>query len=237
MSSTVIYIIIGFVIIYAGIFYYTMQRRKKLKAAFSNLDMRAEAANAEGYKNELIDREYAFLRKQMNGSPIDAFTIASIEYTAKSQAKDMAKDALKGLATLGTVKFTTVQTPKFLVLSGDDLHLFDTNTDGDIDKHLIFDKFRLQNSRIEEIALTSAQRMASKMTGFETKRYKFSLETDGKDITIMLFNMVMPDLSNGVGSAFSGTENQVKKFVVGNYFLKKLGDKVPGLKTPTAFPA
>lgn len=41
------------------------------------------------------------------------------------------KNKLKGMATLGTVRFRSVHTPKYLVLSGDTLHLFDTDTDGD----------------------------------------------------------------------------------------------------------
>ena len=63
----------------------------------------------------------------------------------KRQLKDGVKDKLKGMATLGAVRFTTVQTPKYLVLSGKNLHLFDTDTDGEIDRHFIFDAARLED--------------------------------------------------------------------------------------------
>ena len=59
-----------------------------------------------------------------------------LQYGVGSALKDGVKDKLKGMATLGTVRFNTVQTPKYLVLSGNSLHLFDTDTEGEIDRHL-----------------------------------------------------------------------------------------------------
>ena len=73
----------------------------------------------------------------MGEEKIDAFNYASNEYGVASALKDGMKDKLKGMATLGTVRFNTVQTPKYLVLSGDNLHLFDTATDGEIDNHFV----------------------------------------------------------------------------------------------------
>ena len=84
----------------------------------------------------------------MEQSPIDAFNYANTEHNMVDALKDGVKDKLKGMATLGTVRFTTVATPKYLVLSGDKLHLFDTDTDGEIDKHLIFEPTQLKNSRL-----------------------------------------------------------------------------------------
>ena len=54
----------------------------------------------------------------MKQEKIDAFNYASTEYGVGSALKDGVKDKLKGMATLGTVRFNTVQTPKYLVLSG-----------------------------------------------------------------------------------------------------------------------
>src|SRR4029079_13911890 len=89
--------------------------------------------------------------KQMEGYPIDAFNYASVEYSSKSAIKDGLKDGLKGLATLGSVRFTTVQTVKYLVLSGADLHLLDTDVDGVISNHIIFNADRLERSSIQEL--------------------------------------------------------------------------------------
>lgn len=75
------------------------------------------------------------------------------EYGVASALKDGMKDKLKGMATLGTVRFNTVQTPKYLVLSGDNLHLFDTDTDGEIDNHFVFNQARLENSRLIAIPM------------------------------------------------------------------------------------
>ncbi|MFR4936143.1 MAG: hypothetical protein ACLUDY_10750 [Bacteroides xylanisolvens] len=82
----------------------------------------------------------AFPPRRNEAEKIDAFNYASTEYGVGSALKDGVKDKLKGMATLGTVRFNTVQTPKYLVLSENSLHLFDTDTEGEIDRHLVFNR-------------------------------------------------------------------------------------------------
>ena len=95
------------------------------------------------YKKLCLNSDLSFLKEAMGEEKIDAFNYASNEYGVASALKDGMKDKLKGMATLGTVRFNTVQTPKYLVLSGDNLHLFDTDTDGEIDNH-----FCIQSGRV-----------------------------------------------------------------------------------------
>ena len=83
------------------------------------------------------------------------------------------KDKLKGMATLGTVRFNTVQTPKYLVLSGDNLHLFDTDTDGEIDNHFVFNQARLENSRLIAIPMEGQVQAQAQARG-NVKAYKLS---------------------------------------------------------------
>ena len=185
----------------------------------------------------MLDTDYSFVRKQLKDIPVDAFTIANLVYTATDQAKDVAKSALKSFATLGTVRFNTVQTPKFLALSGEELHLLDTDISGDISKHLIFDKGRLHNAVMAELPFSKTETMQAKFFGTIPRRYKFTLETENKNIDLMLFDTLANTFADAKRNPFStATEAHVKRFVVGNYFLKKLGEKIPSLKTPTAFP-
>ncbi|MBN9295595.1 MAG: hypothetical protein J0I41_01230 [Filimonas sp.] len=234
MSIQIIGIIVFVVVVYAGIFIWWKKKRSQTDAAFNKLDMKQEAANAVSYQNDLLSNQYSFIKKQMNGTPIDAFTVAQLEYGAKDQAKDIAKDALKSFASLGTVKFQTVQTPKYLILSGDELHLLDTDTDGDISKHLIFDNTRLRNSVITERPLPKTTMGMAKYGNYNLKSYIISLETEGKTANILVYNGIVATAATGVASALSNnTDLQVKQFVTGSYFLKKLGEKVPNLEVQT----
>ena len=108
-------------------------KNSKQAQVVNNTDFKAEFANAEQYKKLCLNSDLSFLKEAMGEEKIDAFNYASNEYGVASALKDGMKDKLKGMATLGTVRFNTVQTPKYLVLSGDNLHLFDTDTDGEID--------------------------------------------------------------------------------------------------------
>ena len=147
---------IVFIALYLGYWFYIKNKNSQQAQIVSNTDFKAEFANAEKYKNHFLTSELPFLKKAMEQEKIDAFNYASNEYGVASALKDGVKDKLKGMATLGAVRFTTVQTPKYLVLSGKNLHLFDTDTDGEIDRHFIFDAARLENSRLTELPLTGS---------------------------------------------------------------------------------
>ena len=90
------------------------------------------------------------------------------------------------MATLGTVRFNTVQTPKYLVLSGNSLHLFDTDTEGEIDRHLVFNQSRLENSRLTEIPMEGQVKAQAQARGNNVKAYKLSLQTDDKPIELII---------------------------------------------------
>ena len=120
-----------FIVLYAGYWYYVKNKNSQQAQVVNNTDFKAEFANAERYKNSVLTSELPFLQEEMKQEKIDAFNYASTEYGVGSALKDGVKDKLKGMATLGTVRFNTVQTPKYLVLSGNSLHLFDTDTEGE----------------------------------------------------------------------------------------------------------
>ncbi|WP_299781209.1 hypothetical protein [uncultured Formosa sp.] len=123
--------------------FYMMRRNKK---HINNEDLDKEILNADQYQRDFLDKDYAYIKGWMKNATIDAFTSASIPYTNADKAKDMGKDILKSAMTLGTVKYTTVETPAFVVLSEGKMHYFSTDVYGDLKEHLIFNSDRFTNT-------------------------------------------------------------------------------------------
>lgn len=231
MSSSVIMIIVGMVAIYGGILYFMHLKKKKQKEMFLNTDFKAEMNNASTYKSNFLNSELSFLPKEMEGKLIDAFNYASIDYSTKDSIKDGLKDGLKGMTTLGTVKFHTVQTPKYLILSGSDLHLLDTDTDGEISNHFVFDPAHLQASSIAELPLKGMIKAFAKQKGDDVKAFKISLATDGGPIELIMFSALVFSYANTGVSAFSlNVQKNIQEIIIANDFLNKLGERYPNLK-------
>ena len=171
--------------------------------------------------------ELPFLQEEMKQEKIDAFNYASTEYGVGSALKDGVKDKLKGMATLGTVRFNTVQTPKYLVLSGNSLHLFDTDTEGEIDRHLVFNQSRLENSRLTEIPMEGQVKAQAQARGNNVKAYKLSLQTDDKPIELIIYSCL---IFTNIPEIPTDPQETVQAIVIGNDFLKQLGDRYPNLK-------
>lgn len=231
MSSMVVYIILVMVVVYGGFFYFMNLKKQKQKALMQNTDFGAEMNNAETYKSNFLNKELSFLTKQMEGKPIDAFNYANAEYSAKSSIKDGLKDGLRGMATLGTVRFQTVQTPKYLILSGSDLHLLDTDTDGEISNHLIFDSIRLEKSSLTEMPLEGTMKAFAKQKGDNVKAYKISLATDEKPVELIIFSaLIFTQVTSVAGSFSFNVKKNLQEIVVANDFLIKLGKKFPNMR-------
>lgn len=229
--STIIFIIGFMVLFYGGVMYFMYAKKQKMKQMMKSTDFQAEFQRAETYKSNFLNGEYNNLKTQMAGKPIDAFNFANLEYTSKSAIKDGMKDSLKSMATLGTVRYHTVQTPKYLILSNDELHLLDTDTDGDISNHLVFDSHRLLQSSFIEVTQEGIMKAFAKQKGDNVKAYKISLATDDKPIELILFSALIFTHVNTASNMLSiDTQKMVQENVIANDFLKKLGDKYPNLK-------
>jgi len=236
MSTSVIFIIVFMVAVYAGVFYFMQLKKKKQKEMFQNTDFTAEMNNADNYKTKFLNAELSFLTKQMEGKPIDAFNYGNLDYSTKDSMKDGLKDGLKSMATLGAVKFHTVQTPKYLILSGADLHLLDTDTEGEISNHLVFDASRLQKSAISEIPLEGMIKAFAKQKGDNVKAYKISLATDGSPIELIIFSALLFTYANSGASAFSlNVQKNLEEIILATDFLKKIGAKYSNLKVGISF--
>lgn len=230
--STYIIIALVFVAIYVMFFMYMQNKRKKLVQAFADINIYNELQHADQYKEEALRGDHAFIRTQLKGNPIDSFAVAAKPHTGKDMAKDVAKDTLKSMATLGTVRYTTVQTPKYLVLSGDELHLLDIDTDGDVDRHLVFDRNRLEASSLEEVPLTKVQAAQAKGIGAGEllKSYQLSLQTDSGFIVLDFYNMLLSPVITAQEMFTQSGDKMARNYVIGVDFLNRLGEKYRNLK-------
>ena len=216
-----------FIVLYLGYWFYMKNKNSKQAQVVNNTDFKAEFANAEQYKKLCLNSDLSFLKEAMGEEKIDAFNYASNEYGVASALKDGMKDKLKGMATLGTVRFNTVQTPKYLVLSGDNLHLFDTDTDGEIDNHFVFNQARLENSRLIAIPMEGQVQAQAQARGNNVKAYKLSLQTDEKPVELIIYSCL---IFTNIPEIPTDPQETIQDIIIGNDFLKQLGDKYPNLK-------
>ena len=212
------------IILSLGYWFYTKNKISQQVQTVNSTDFKAEFANATLYKNQFLISELPFLKKAMEQSPIDAF---NSEHNMVDALKDGVKDKLKGMATLGTVRFTTVATPKYLVLSGDNLHLFDTDTDGEIDNHFVFNQARLENSRLIAIPMEGQVQAQAQARGNNVKAYKLSLQTDEKPVELIIYSCL---IFTNIPEIPTDPQETIQDIIIGNDFLKQLGDKYPNLK-------
>lgn len=220
-------IVIGCIALYLGYFFYVKQKNAQRAAVVNRTDFKAEFAKAESYKKQFLDSDGLFLQKAMKQDPINAVNYASLEYSVADSLKDGMKNQLKGMATLGTVRFRSVHTPKYLVLSKDTLHLFDTNTDGEIDSHLVFSPLQLQQSSLTEYPLKGQEKAQAEARGNNVRAYKLTLKTDEKPVELIIYScLIFTNIPEMPGSP----EEAIRDIVVANDFLKQLGDLYPNLK-------
>ena len=133
-----------------------MNKRHRSAKAEINIDQ--ERGNYSSYKNELLNRDFAFLKTWMDGKAIDAFSSASVPQSTANKVQNLVGDGLKNVAlsTVG-VKLRRVETDVFLVLSGKDLHFFTTDTEGELEEHLVFDNFRIEKARLQDGGVLKTQ--------------------------------------------------------------------------------
>lgn len=222
-----ILIVIVCIALSIGYMLYMKSRTAQQAEAVDNADFNIEFKKAGEYRREILDTELLFMKKAMGNDPIDAFNYANVETSVGGAILTGMKDKLKGMATLGTVKFTTVHTPKYLVLSGENLHILDTNTEGEIDNHYVFDRASLEKSRLEEYPLQGQEKAQAEARGKKVRAYKIILATEDKPVELIIYSCLifteLPDMSTDPRST-------VKHVVIANDFLKQLGDLYPNMK-------
>lgn len=219
---------IAFIALYTGYsMFYVKRKNSRQTQKVNNTDFKTEFVNAERYKNNFLTSEVPFLKEAMGQEKIDSFNYASPEYNTTDVVKDAVKNKLKGMATLGSVRFNTVHTAKYLVLSGENLHLFDTDTDGEIDQHFVFNRSRLENSKLIEFPLEGQIKTQAQSRGNNVRAYKLSLQTDSKPVELIIYSCL---IFTNIPEIPTNPQETIQAIVIANDFLKKLGDLYPNLK-------
>lgn len=220
-------IVIACIAFYGAYYYYIKRRNAQQAQKVNATDFKAEFINAEQYRDKYLRKELSFLQEAMGEEKIDSFNYASLEYNTTDAVKNAVKDKLKGMATLGTVRFNTVNTAKYVILSGDNLHLLDADTDGDIDQHFVFNRDRLEKATLTEYPLEGQVKAQAQTRGNNVKAYKLSLPTDKKPVDLIIYSCL---IFTNIPEIPVNPQETIQDIVIANYFLKQLGDKYPNLK-------
>jgi hypothetical protein len=210
-------IFIPIVLITIGIVF-SIIMNKKSKAHGAEINMDDERRQYNDYKTELLEEKFSFLKEWMKGAPIDAFTSASIPTTTSQKAKDFLLDTAKNLAlSVVSIKYNSVETDCYLVLSGSELHFFGTDIEGDLEEYYIFDTFRLEKGFMEF--------KGSKTPDLLTK------QTNSKaylpNIYLLSFNMNDKIFSLEIHDRLK-TNTSIQEMLTGKYFKEMVKHQVVG---------
>lgn len=225
--------IIPVVLVIGGIVFMVIMN-KRHKSVKSEINMDEERTHYSSYKNELLNADFSFLKTWMDGKPIDAFTAASIPQSTASKVKDVVGDGLKNLALSGVgVKLQRVETEAFWVLSGKDLHLFTTDTAGELEEHIVFDNFRLEKAVMHYGGVLKTQLgvYAKQAEEYLPKVHVITFDLDGQQLSLEIHDRlnyrVDPTEMMNVKKQFHA---RAKYLVVGEHLLEDLKSRFPNLK-------
>ena len=207
--------------------------KKRHRAAQAEINIDQERGNYAAYKNELLSRDFSFLKTWMKGKTIDAFSSASVPQSTASKVQDLVSDGLKNVAlsTVG-VKLRRVETDAFLVLSGKDLHFFTTDTEGELEEHLVFDNFRIEKARLQDGGVLKTQ------LGFYAKQAEADLpkvqlitfDIDGQPLSLEIHVRLRYEVDPAdVLNLIKLHQTKAKYQVVGEGFLVELRSRFSNL--------
>lgn len=222
-----------FIAIFIGLsVVYTLYMKKRGEDQMKNIDYSKELQHVESNIKSFVNGDFSEIKTWMKDKPINAFTSASVPVTDTDNAKNMATDALKSVAwsAVGVkARYNRVDTLSYLVLSGEDLHYLDSDVDGNLMAHLVFNPSDLVNAKIKNAGGKSVSIM---MKDKSTEVYTLSLPSKDGAIEVNAHDGLDFQHKVGVGDMFGGkmVENTTKGKAVSEDFFKKLAEKYPNLK-------
>lgn len=123
---------------------------KKHKLVKAHIDLDVERKKYDLYIQELSVNDFSKLKTWMKGKPIKAFTSGSVPQSVANKIQEIAAEGLKDVALSAVgLKLKSVDTDCFWVLSENDLHFLVTNTIGELEEHIIFDNFRIEEAKLQ----------------------------------------------------------------------------------------
>ncbi len=174
------------VLVVAGVFF-MIYMNKKYKSTKAEINLDVERTKYDIYKQELLTQDFPQLKQWMKGKSIDAFTSASVPQSTSEKVQEIVSDGIKNVAlsTIG-VKLRRIETLCFWVLSGSDLHFFSTNSVGEQDEHIVFDKFSLEQARLQYGGILKSQlgMYSTSSEEYLPKTYIITLNMDGSPLSL-----------------------------------------------------
>ena len=98
---------------------------------------------------------------------------------------------------------------------------------GEIDNHFVFNQARLENSRLIAIPMEGQVQAQAQARGNNVKAYKLSLQTDEKPVELIIYSCL---IFTNIPEIPTDSQETIQDIIIGNDFLKQLGDKYPNLK-------
>ena len=161
--------------------------------------------------------------KHLNGKkPIAASCLFHAPDT-KEHMKNGVKDYLRGLLTLGMVKFRTIYVATPLFLAEDGLHVIELDKDDEVKNHYLFDNDRLANAKI----FPKDDQAASKQLGENAAFFTLSIPSETGTRELELCTEFYP--TQEIYSLYPFNK-KLMAAATGRHFLKKLGEHFSNLQ-------
>ncbi len=226
--------LIPVVLVIAGIIF-MIYMNKNHKKAKSEIDLDFERTKYDTYKQELLAQDFSQLKQWMKGGSIDAFTSGSVPQSTSSKVQEIASDGIKNVALSAIgVKLKRIETECFWVLSGNDLHFFSTNEVGELDEHIVFDNFRIEDARLQYGGVLKSQLGVYSKSSEEylPKTHLITFNIDGSPLSLEIHDRLnyVTDPTELLNLK-KQLESRAKYQVVGEKFVTILQNKFSNLKT------
>ncbi|ALL05170.1 hypothetical protein AQ505_06485 [Pedobacter sp. PACM 27299] len=207
---------------------------KKHQSAKSQIDLDFERNKYDVYKQEVLAQNFPQIKQWMKGKSIDAYTSASVPQSTANKVQGVISDGINNVALSAIgVKLRRIETECFWVLSGSDLHFFSTNTVGELDEHVVFDNFRMEEATLRYGGILKSQLGVYSKSSEEylPKTHIITFNIDGTLLSLEIHDRLnyVPDPTD-ILNMNKQLMTRVKYQIVGEKFVKILQDKFPNLQ-------
>lgn len=221
------------VLVIAGVCF-MIYMNKKHQSAKSEIDLDFERNKYDVYKQEVLAQDFPQIKQWMKGKSIDAYTSASVPQSTANKVQGVISDGIKNVALSAIgVKLRRIETECFWVLSGSDLHFFSTNTVGELDEHVVFDNFRMEEATLRYGGILKSQLGVYSKSSEEylPKTHIITFNIDGTPLSLEVHDRLnyVPDPTD-ILNMNKQLMTRVKYQIVGEKFVKILQDKFPNLQ-------
>ena len=224
--------LIPVVLVIAGVCF-MIYMNKKHQEVKTEIDLDVERTKYEAYKQELLNEDFLQLKQWMKGKSIDAFTSASVPQSTANKVQEILSDGMKNVALSAIgVKLKRIETDCFWALSGSDLHFFSTDTVGELDEHIVFDNFRIEEAKLQYGGILKSQLGVYSKSSEEylPKTHIITFNIDGSPLSLEIHDRLnyVPDPTD-ILNLKKQLMTRAKYQVAGEKFVNILQDKFPNL--------